>query len=450
MRGMWYTFSMNREEIMLKRRKRIELEQRKARLRKRQLALFFSVFLCVSVGGGAILGAVYAWKVYSEHNDTNVIAAENEESVVEPIEVFPSKDADKSFNEEQDELFNTRYGDVLNNQELMMAENIFSKSASNPDEITITFAGDIMFDDSYSIMYRYNHNGGKIEECISPNLIEEMHDADIFMLNNECTFTTRGTPTEGKKYTFRGKPEHVKILDEIGVDIVSLANNHAYDYGEISLLDTMDTLKEQSIPYVGAGRNIEEASKPVYMIINDMKIAFLAATQIERTDYPDTKGAAESTPGVFRCKDPAALCEAIQKAKENSDFVILYIHWGTENETSIDWGQRDQTPLYYEAGADVIIGDHPHILQPISFYQDMPVVYSLGNFWFNSKTMDNCLVKLTLNGEGLDKIQFIPCRQSDCKTVLLEGEEKEQAIIKMRELSSEILIDEQGFITKKD
>ena len=115
------------------------------------------------------------------------------------------------------------------------------------DEVTLLFAGDVLLDDSYAVMSTFWNNGGTIQNAFSANLIQEMQSADIFMLNNEFTFTDRGEPTPGKTYTFRAKPQNVFVLQEMGADIVSLANNHAYDYGEISLLDTLDTLDQAGI-----------------------------------------------------------------------------------------------------------------------------------------------------------------------------------------------------------
>lgn len=125
---------------------------------------------------------------------------------------------------------------------------------------------------------------------------------------------------------------------------MSLANNHAYDYGEVSLTDTLDTLQSIGMPYAGAGRNLAEAVRPVYYIAGDLKIAFLSATQIERVDNPDTKGATETSPGVFRCRDVDMLLQAVSEAKANSDFVVVYIHWGTESTTELDWAQRNRRP----------------------------------------------------------------------------------------------------------
>jgi poly-gamma-glutamate synthesis protein (capsule biosynthesis protein) len=274
-----------------------------------------------------------------------------------------------------------------------------------------------------------------------------MQNADILMVNNEFPYSDRGTPLADKQFTFRAKPSTVSYLDDLGVDIVSLANNHAYDYGEQAFLDTMSTLEEAGIPYVGAGRNLEEASRPVYYIINNMKIAFISATQIERNDNPDTKGATDSSAGVFRCWNGEKLLETIKDARENSDYVIVYLHWGTENDADIDWAQEKQAAEVAEAGADLIIGDHPHCLQPIGVVQGVPVIYSLGNFWFNSKTVDTGLLKVTLNQDGLQACQFIPCLQSACKTTLLQGSEKERVLAYMRSISTGVQIDGEGNVT---
>lgn len=325
----------------------------------------------------------------------------------------------------------------------------YRKEAANRDRVTIAFAGDILFDPEYAIMVTLLQKGGDITKGIAPELLSQMQSADILMLNNEFPYSDRGEPIPEKAFTFRAKPSSVAYLEEMGVDIVSLANNHAYDYGEEALLDTLQTLTEAGIPYVGAGADIKEASSPVYFILNDMKIAFISATQIERLENPDTKGATETSPGVFRCLNGEKLLQTVAEAKEESDFVIVYVHWGTENEEETDWLQEKQAPELVEAGADLIIGDHPHILQRIELIQGVPVIYSLGNFWFNSKTIDTGLVKVTITDEGLQSFQFVPCLQSGCTTTLLTGQEKVRVLDEMRRMSENVEIDEDGYVNLK-
>ncbi len=326
-------------------------------------------------------------------------------------------------------------------------ENVRVVECADSERVSFLFAGDILLDDEYAMMFRYRSRGSDIYDTFTGGLLERMQTADVFMLNNEFPFSTRGAPTEGKQFTFRANPANVELLGQIGVDVVSLANNHAYDYGEEALLDTFTTLENAGIPYVGAGRNIEDAKKPLYLIANGMKIGIVSATQIERNAVPDTKEATSTNAGVLRCMDPSALLEVIAETKANCDFVILYIHWGTESQEETDWLQDKQAPIYAEAGVNLIIGDHPHCLQKIDVVSGVPVVYSLGNYWFNSKTQDTCLVEVGINKDGIQDFRFVACRQEDCRTRELEGSDKEGVLNYMRGLSPNIQIDSEGGVT---
>lgn len=343
----------------------------------------------------------------------------------------------------------SRYAEVLADPEYRKANRIYAWEAEKEEEVTIGFVGDILLDDEYAIMANLLRRGATIDNGISPTLLGMLQGVDILVANNEFPYTDRGTPTEGKTFTFRADTAAVAYLHDIGVDAAVLANNHIYDFGEVGLLDTLDTLTQAGIPYVGAGRNLQEASAPIYYIVNDMKIALVAATQIERLDNPDTRGATEDSAGVFRCLNPEKLYEVVRTAKENSDFVIVYIHWGTENVTEIDWAQIDQAPKIVEAGADLVIGDHPHCLQGITYFEDTPVIYSMGNFWFNSRTIDTGMVRVTIGKEGLKSFQFIPALQSDCRVDLVYDAEKERILNQMRELSPGVAIDPDGYVNRK-
>lgn len=411
--------------------------------RRKKKSNFIKPFLCtlsVVVVAGIFFMIAYLW----------IVAPTKETFARFQLTKEKIPEGDKAAEEAQiHEILNAneRYLDQLNDAEYMMENNIYAKDANDPEQITLTFAGDILFDDSYAVMGTMLQNGGNIANAISQEVITEMKSADIMMVNNEFPYSSRGTATAGKQFTFRAKPSTVSYLDDLGVDIVSLANNHAYDYGEEAFLDTMTTLEEAGILYVGAGRNLKEARRPVYYIINNMKIAIVAATQIEKSDYPDTKGATDSSAGVFRCWNGDNLISTIQEARENSDFVIAYLHWGTENSSAIDWAQEKQAPEVVAAGADLIIGDHPHCLQKIEAVNGVPVIYSLGNFWFNSKTVDTGMVKIALNQDGLQSCQFLPCLQSGSKTTLLHDTEKERVLNEMRTLSPGVQIDSDGYVT---
>lgn len=393
--------------------------------------------------------AAYQWIVEPAKQEDNRYFQVDREIVESVSEAEKEIQAEEQIEEQIEEIVtvNDKYADILSDPDYMMENNIYAKEAADPGLVTITFAGDILFDDSYAVMARVVQNDGDITCGIDPDLISEMSSADIMMLNNEFPYSDRGEPLEEKKFTFRARTSAVSYLNELGVDIVSLANNHAYDYGETAFLDTMETLKNAGILYVGAGHNLQEARRPVCYIINDMKIAIVSATQIERLDNPDTKGATDSSAGVFRCWNGDNLIETVREARENNDFVIVYLHWGTENVTEIDWAQEKQAAEVAEAGADLIIGAHPHCLQQINVVNGVPVVYSLGNFWFSSKTLDTGMVKVTLNENGLQSCQFIPCLQSGSRTVLLQGEEKQRVLDFMQDISKGVHIDENGYVT---
>ncbi|MDO5572648.1 MAG: CapA family protein [bacterium] len=326
---------------------------------------------------------------------------------------------------------------------------IYTKETANPELVTLAFGGDICFYDDFSNMTALRSRENGIYDCITEELMTEMQKADILMLNNEFPYSDRGTPTAEKTYTFRAKPENVKILTQMGVDVVSLANNHAFDYGAEALEDSVDILNEEKIPFVGAGKNLEEAMKPVYFLVNDQKLAVVSATQIERLDHPDTKEATETTPGVLRTLNPEKFVKVIEEAEQNSDFVIVYVHWGSENTDLVEASQRDLAAAYVEAGADLIIGDHSHCLQGIDYIDEVPVFYSLGNFWFNSKTLDTCLIRVTLDSEHrIQRLNFLPCIQQDFTTRIADASDKNRIISYMQGISNYALIDQDGNVTK--
>lgn len=413
--------------------------------RKSNFIWYFFITLAFAVAIGLFGIFSYLWYHSGTNTNTQNQPPVQETAVMSPID-REEESGRKEDTQETEILPKGKYDDILQDEEYMEANRIYAKEAANEDYVTITFAGDILFDPNYAVMATLIQNGGDINKAIAPDLIAKMQAADIMMINNEFTYSGRGEPLPEKQFTFRAKPEYVSYLYDLGVDIVSLANNHTYDYGEPAFLDTLQTLKDAEMPFVGAGENLEEASAPVYFIVNDMKIAFVSATQIERLDNPDTKGATEASPGVFRCWNVEKLLQTVEKAKTESDFVIVYIHWGTENQEETDWAQDKQAHELVEVGADLIIGDHPHILQRIEIIDGVPVIYSLGNFWFNSRPLDTGMVEVTLTEDGLQSYQFIPCLQSNCKTTLLSGEEKERVLGEMRRMSEGVQIDAEGYV----
>lgn len=296
--------------------------------------------------------------------------------------------------------------------------------SSGPEngDITIGFTGDINFDETWSVMKHMRRKGKGIAGCIDPRLIKKMRGYDYMVVNNEFSISDRGKPMAGKTYTFRSPRRNVKLLKQLGVDAVSLANNHVYDYGKQAFLDTMSTLEKNGIKYTGGGKNSSEARKPVYFQCKGKTIAVIAATRAEK--YVLTPAAGKNSPGVFRTYDDTQYCRAIKKAKKKADVVIAFVHWGTEYSTKLEDAQKTQAKDYINAGADVIVGAHTHCLQGVGSYKGKPIFYSLGNYWFNEKTLYTTLLQLTIKENGKIRARMIPCRQSGKETHMLTKKKK--------------------------
>lgn len=327
-------------------------------------------------------------------------------------------------------------------------DNYYVLDGDSEEGISLIFGGDVCLDDSYYPMQKYTELGSEIENCISPYLIDRLKGADIASLNSEFCFSDRGSAMEGKLWTFRGKTSNVSIYNELGLDVVLLANNHVFDFGKDAFYDTLDTLTGAGIEYIGAGRDISEASAPVYYIVEGKKIAFVAATRAEK--YVLTPQADEQNPGVLRCYDPAAFIEVIKEAKANADYVVACVHWGTEHSHGLEDVQPETAYQYIDAGADVIIGSHAHCLQGIEYYNGKPIAYNLGNFWFDGYDIDTGLLEVTINTDDSVTLQFIPATQRNSQTTYVGGEAEGERILQcMRDYSFNVEIDENGYITQK-
>ncbi|HHX11813.1 MAG TPA: CapA family protein [Clostridiales bacterium] len=313
--------------------------------------------------------------------------------------------------------------------------------------IILGFAGDINFDENSKPVARYDRENKGILGGISEELVNEMNDADIMMLNNEFAYSSRGTKTLDKSYTFRADPSRVDILKEMGVDIVSLANNHALDYGPDALMDTFTTLDNAGIDYIGAGENLDRAKAPIYYEIGDKKIAYLASS---RVIFAMDWYATDDRPGMVGTYDPAQLIESIKEASANSDYVAVYVHWGVERNHKPEKYQKSFAKAYIDAGADIVIGCHPHVMQGIEIYKGKPIAYSLGNYWFNASKRESGLLKVYIDPEGSLRTQLLPAMNDNTYTYLITDEKSKKAYYDfMEEISFDITFDEDGFISQK-
>lgn len=270
---------------------------------------------------------------------------------------------------------------------------------------TLLFAGDVYL--SEHVLGAYSR-AGNITGVLDQGILKETLGADIFMVNQEFPFTDRGTKAADKQFTFRLPPEKVSILTEMGVDLVTLANNHILDFGPEGITDSIKALDGAGICHVGAGENREQAERLEILEVNGKRIGFLGTSRV----YMSADWAAgPEHPGVFSTYDPARAVEAIKTARGQCDYLVVYVHWGVERETEPKDYQRAMARQYIDAGADLVIGSHPHVLQPVEYYNGKPIVYSLGNFVFGSSIPSTILFKVVLDGEEI-QVTEIPCTSS--------------------------------------
>lgn len=272
--------------------------------------------------------------------------------------------------------------------------------------VLLSFTGDVYFSEHYLEQY----DRGGIEALADEEMRSYMADADLLMFNEEFPFSLSGEPMIDKTYTFRTDPKYVSIFQDFGVDVVSIANNHSLDFGRTAFEDTLDTLENAQIDYVGGGHNISEAVTPVVKTISNQSFAIFAATRVSPSyDWYASK----SQSGILQTYDPAMLNQAITEAESTYDHTIVFVHWGIERNETPEEYQRTLAKGYIDAGADLIIGCHPHVLQGFEYYKGVPIVYSLGNYLFGNRTGETVLLNATFSETDSLELELIPCKRVD-------------------------------------
>ncbi len=311
-------------------------------------------------------------------------------------------------------------------------------------KITMTVVGDVYFSDT---LYSYYKKSG-VKEFLSDRIIDSMQNADLFIANHEFAVTDGGKKVSYQKYNISAPLEREKVWVDMGTDILSLANNHILDYGYNTVRNLMAELDGLGISYMGAGENNTESLVPVVKVIDGKKIAVFAATRfVPRAEWyatptnPGLQVSYESTPYYTE------LLEAINKAKQKNDYVTIYVHMGVEGKNSVATFQKNIAHAYIEAGADMVIASHPHVLQGIEFYKGKPIIYSLGNFLFSKSHSDTVVLEATINEDNSTSIKLIPCSSQAYKTTDITGKQARKLLDFMQKISFDVTIDDDGNVT---
>ncbi|MCX6764218.1 MAG: CapA family protein [Candidatus Nealsonbacteria bacterium] len=272
-----------------------------------------------------------------------------------------------------------------------------------PSKVTLFAVGDIMLD--RGVEYIIKKEGKNDFKFPFLKIADELKKADLLIGNLEGPISNRGEKI-GSIYSFRMNLEAINGLEYAGFDVLSLANNHALDYGRVALEDTMNLLKQNGIEYTGAGFDEKEVFSVKIKEVKGIKIGFLAFTDFGSKFWkPGT-----STSGVafFNREDFEKIEKKINEAKKNADILIVSLHSGTEYSKNPTNFQKEFSRTCIDGGADLILGHHPHVSQPVEQYKNGWIAYSLGNFIFDqsfsTETMQGTLLEVLIENGIIKEI----------------------------------------------
>ena len=274
---------------------------------------------------------------------------------------------------------------------------------SRPATLTVAGAGDMIFDRQVRTLIQAS--GGAAPLARVASLLKR---ADLAIANLESMLSSNGTKNATKDVTLRGDPRGIESLKVAGLDAVSLANNHVLDYGPQPLLDTITSLDSAGIGHAGAGADKAAAWTPATIDRNGASTAYLAFSHIVPAGFL----AQESRAGFASGRQDMNLVEdAIREAKKTHDYVIVSFHWGVEYTDNPTAQQVKNAHRAIDAGADMVLAHHPHVIQGVEFYKGGLIAYSLGDFVFDHysrKTGEAFILGAEMGPDGVTGVTATP------------------------------------------
>jgi poly-gamma-glutamate capsule biosynthesis protein CapA/YwtB (metallophosphatase superfamily) len=289
--------------------------------------------------------------------------------------------------------------------------------------VTLAFAGDVHFQGPLSD----GRLGGQGRSLAA---------ADLAMVNMETAVTDRGSPSS-QEFVFRGPGSALRNLRASGVDVVTIANNHGMDYGTTGLLDTLEAAKTAGLPLVGGGTNSAAAFAPYRTTIHGDRIAVFGATQVLDDSLRSAWTAGPNKPGLASAYDVSTLLAAVRAARQTSDTVVVYLHWGVENQSCPPARAQTLAHQLVSAGANVIVGSHAHVLLGDGRLGGAYVDYGLGNFQFYNGSGVNAqtgVLTLTVRGRATISARFEPGLMQAGRPAPLTGSARAAALAAREQL----------------
>src|SRR3990170_537913 len=298
--------------------------------------------------------------------------------------------------------------------------------------VTLTFGGDVHFESP--IRERLASSPSSV---LAP-VARVLGRADIPMVNLETAVTSRGEPAH-KEYVFRAPASAFSALKSGSVDLVTVANNHGMDYGITGLEDTLAAGKRAGVPVVGGGRNDEQAYAPYRVTVRGQRIAIIGATQVLDDHLISAWTAGPGKIGLASAKHEARLVRAVRAARRTSDTLVVFLHWGLELARCPTRYQTSLARKLVDAGADVVVGSHAHVLLGAGKLNRALVAYGLGNFVFYASrkaTSQSGVLEVTITGRRIDRYRWLPAHISGGIPYPASGGARRQALANWRSLRS--------------
>lgn len=286
-------------------------------------------------------------------------------------------------------------------------DELFFESIEDKNETKIAFVGDIMLD--RGVKQKADQKGMGDLNFAFANIKEDLQKYDLLVGNLEGPISDKGEDKHNL-YSFRMNPSVINVLKEVGFRAVSVTNNHINDWGIDAMKDTFNRLNNADIKVLGGGENVEKAIEPKIVDVDGVKIALLSFGQFGK--------------GIFEATDKKAgiaiisedlLRKSIDLAKTNTDIVVVTFHFGDEYQKNQNTYQEKYAKMAIDFGVDLVIGHHPHVVQPLIQYKNVYIAYSLGNFifdqYFSPETMEGGLLEVNIKdkkifGVKLRKVQM--------------------------------------------
>jgi gamma-polyglutamate biosynthesis protein CapA len=298
--------------------------------------------------------------------------------------------------------------------------------------VTVYFTGDVMLGRKVNSLLDNGVN-------VFSNVDGMFKNSDGAVVNLEDPMTT-STVAYKNTIPLKANPKYAHVLKDNNIIVACLANNHIMDYGDAGLNDTITALNATGMNFTGAGNNIDQASKPVYLNIKGRKITIL--NFMDNTTFtgfsPSEMAAATSNSPGYAPADWNLVKSSIDEAKKNSDVVVVFFHYGNEYDTQPNSYQIALSHQCIDEGADMVIGSHPHVIQPVETYHGKPIFYSLGNFVFdqsNTATHDSLMVEMDLNENNMN-VKVHPMELVNSAPQLMDNSSADQVLEKLENESS--------------